>query len=152
MVTGVKGFSENIGADGIIDRYLEHSRLFVFSAKGKMKTFIGSADWMPRNLDHRVEVVAPVLDPEMKADVMRTIKAGLDDNSNAFIVDGSGKERVLARDCCALPFAGKALFTIYRNGKIMKKQDIRGDRHRQQCRKASYKDRRPAGDGCFRHP
>ena len=91
MVTGVKGFSENIGADGIIDRYLEHSRLFVFSAKGKMKTFIGSADWMPRNLDHRVEVVAPVLDPEMKADVMRTIKAGLDDNSNAFVVDGSGK-------------------------------------------------------------
>lgn len=91
MVTGRRGFSVNIQARGIIDRYLEHSRLFIFLAKGKMKTFLGSADWMPRNLDHRVEVVAPVTDPEMKADIFNTIEAGLRDNTNSFIVDGSGQ-------------------------------------------------------------
>lgn len=90
LVTGEKDYSTNIEADGIIDRYLEHSRLFVFHAKGKNKTFLGSSDWMPRNLDHRVEVVTPVLDEEIKADVLNTIQLGLADNTHAFVVDGSG--------------------------------------------------------------
>ena len=91
MVTGAKGYSDNIKADGIIDRYLEHSRLFVFHARGKNKTFLGSADWMPRNLDHRVEVITPVLDPDIKADVINTIRVGLMDNTHSFTVDGSGQ-------------------------------------------------------------
>lgn len=90
MVTGEKGYSTRIEADGIIDRYLEHSRLFVFCAGGKHKTFLGSADWMPRNLDHRVEVITPVLDAEIKADVLNTIEVGLRDNTHAFAVDGTG--------------------------------------------------------------
>ena len=52
--------------------------------------FIGSADWMPRNLDNRVEVVAPVLDPDIKADVINTIDLGLADNTHARVADGSG--------------------------------------------------------------
>lgn len=72
LITGVPGVSDTIRINGIIDRYLEHSRIFIFANGGDEKMFIGSADWMPRNLDNRVEVIAPVYDPEIKAD----LKAG----------------------------------------------------------------------------
>lgn len=117
MVTGRRGFSVNIQARGIIDRYLEHSRLFIFLAKGKMKTFLGSADWMPRNLDHRVEVVAPVTDPGMKADIFNTIEAGLRDNTNSFIVDGSGQNIRWTGDA-QQPFRSQErLYEHYKNTK-----------------------------------
>lgn len=90
LVTGVKGVSENIEASGIIDRYLEHSRLFHFHAGGREKVFIGSADWMPRNLDNRVEAVTPVFDEDVKKDVINTINFALADNTHARIVDGRG--------------------------------------------------------------
>lgn len=90
IVTDVKGTSENIKASGIIDRYLEHARLFHFHANGQDKVFLGSADWMPRNLDNRVEVITPVLDPEIKADVINTIESALADNVKARVVDGTG--------------------------------------------------------------
>ncbi len=66
LITGVPGVSDTIRINGIIDRYLEHSRIFIFANGGDEKMFIGSADWMPRNLDNRVEVIAPVYDPEIK--------------------------------------------------------------------------------------
>ena len=59
LITGVPGVSDTIRINGIIDRYLEHSRIFIFANGGDEKMFIGSADWMPRNLDNRVEVIAP---------------------------------------------------------------------------------------------
>ena len=90
LVPGVEGVSENIEASGIIDRYLEHSRLFHFHADGEEKVFLGSADWMPRNLDNRVEVVTPVFDPEVKEDVINTIEYALRDNRQARIIDGTG--------------------------------------------------------------
>ena len=71
LITGVPGVSDTIRINGIIDRYLEHSRIFIFANGGDEKMFIGSADWMPRNLDNRVEVIAPVYDPEIKADLKR---------------------------------------------------------------------------------
>lgn len=73
LITGVPGVSDTIRINGIIDRYLEHSRIFIFANGGDEKMFIGSADWMPRNLDNRVEVIAPVYDPEIKADLKRVI-------------------------------------------------------------------------------
>ena len=66
LVTGIPGVSSNIRIHGIIDRYLEHSRIFVFAAGGEEKVFIGSADWWPRNLDNRGEVITPVYDPAIK--------------------------------------------------------------------------------------
>ena len=60
---GVKGVSENIRVTSIVGRFLEHSRIFFFGNGGKPRVFLGSADWMPRNLFRRVEVVFPVLDP-----------------------------------------------------------------------------------------
>lgn len=89
IITGREGWSENIRGAGIIDRYLEHSRIFIFCAGGEHKTFMGSADWMPRNLDHRVEVVTPVYDATIKGDLYNVVQAGLADNTHARIVDGS---------------------------------------------------------------
>lgn len=90
LVTGIPGVSDTIRICGIIDRYLEHSRIFIFAAGGEEKCFIGSADWMPRNLDNRVEVVTPVYDPAIKADLARVIDYGLRDTMQGRIVDGRG--------------------------------------------------------------
>lgn len=91
LVTGKPELSENIHAVGIIDRYLEHSRILIFCNEGNPKYFIGSADWMPRNLLNRIEVMAPVYDEDMKKDLMRTVEYGLRDTTNGRVVDGSGE-------------------------------------------------------------
>ena len=90
LVTGVPGLSDNIRCVGIIDRYLEHSRIIIFCNGGNNKFLIGSADWMPRNLLSRVEVYTSVYDPDMRRDLMRTVDFGLRDTANGRIVDGSG--------------------------------------------------------------
>ena len=90
LVPGIAKISENIRCVGIIDRYLEHSRILIFADGGKPRYFIGSADWMPRNLINRIEVLAPVYDEEMQADLMRTVAYGMRDTSNGRIVDGKG--------------------------------------------------------------
>ena len=76
---------------GIIDRFLEHSRIFIFTAGNEERVFIGSADWMTRNLDNRVEVVTPIYDPEIKAEMKRIVDYGLRDNMQGRIVDGRGE-------------------------------------------------------------
>ena len=93
LVTGIPGVSDTMRICGIIDRYLEHSRIFIFAAGGEEKCFIGSADWMPRNLDNRVEVVTPVYDPAIKADLSRVIDYGLRDNMQGRVVDGKGENK-----------------------------------------------------------
>lgn len=93
LITGVPGVSDTIRINGIIDRYLEHSRIFIFANGGDEKMFIGSADWMPRNLDNRVEVIAPVYDPEIKADLKRVVEYGLKDTLQGRVVDGIGENR-----------------------------------------------------------
>ena len=98
LVTGISGVSDTIRICGIIDRYLEHSRIFIFAAGGEEKCFIGSADWMPRNLDNRVEVVTPVYDPAIKADLSRVIDYGLHDNMQGRVVDGKGENKPWTTD------------------------------------------------------
>ena len=90
LVLGIKGLSENIRCVGIIDRYLEHSRILIFANGGKPRYFLGSADWMPRNLLNRIEVLTPVYDEELQADLMRTISYGMRDTTNGRFVDGKG--------------------------------------------------------------
>ncbi|MBP7767580.1 MAG: RNA degradosome polyphosphate kinase [Prevotella sp.] len=82
----------NIRCVGIIDRYLEHSRILIFCNGGKNRYFLGSADWMPRNLMTRIEVMTPVHDEDLKRDLMRTIDFGLRDNTNGHIIDGNGTD------------------------------------------------------------
>lgn len=90
LVTGIPGKSENIRIVGIIDRYLEHSRIFEFCAAGEKKMFLGSADWMPRNLNNRVEVITPVYDPVIKTDLACVLDYAFADNTQGCLVDGSG--------------------------------------------------------------
>lgn len=94
LVPGIEGMSSNIRIVGIIDRYLEHSRILIFCNNDKPRYFIGSADWMPRNLVNRIEVMSPVYDEDMKRDLMRTIDFGLNDTTNGRIVDGFGTNEI----------------------------------------------------------
>ena len=96
VVPGIKDVSENIRIVGIIDRYLEHSRILIFCNNDKPRYFIGSADWMPRNLVNRIEVLTPVYDEDRKKDLMRTIDFGLRDTTNGRIVDGKGTNEIQA--------------------------------------------------------
>lgn len=84
----------NMRIVGIIDRYLEHSRILIFCNGGAPRYFIGSADWMPRNLINRIEVMTPVYDPLMQKDLMRTVDFGLADTTNGRLVDGNGTDSI----------------------------------------------------------
>ena len=94
IISGQRGFSENIRICGIIDRYLDHSRILIFANGGQERVFLGSADWMPRNLDHRVEVLAPVYDPVIHDELRRIVDSALADTVQARVVDGSGDNRI----------------------------------------------------------
>ena len=87
LLPGVKGISENIQGISIVDRYLEHPRVFVFYNRGKPKYFIGSADLMTRNLDYRVEVLCPVLDRDAQKLIQDTLDQQWHDNIKARILD-----------------------------------------------------------------
>jgi polyphosphate kinase len=76
---GLKGISDNIRVLSVIGRFLEHSRLFWFDNGGERELFLGSADWMPRNLDRRVEAVVPVLDPDQRQQLQWCYQLYLDD-------------------------------------------------------------------------
>ena len=89
LIPGIEGQSENIEIISIIDRFLEHGRVFIFGNDGDPLYFIGSADWMKRNLNHRIEVVTPVLDETIKARLRQIIDIQLKDNSKARILDAS---------------------------------------------------------------
>jgi len=91
IVNDDKEKCDNLLTLGIIDRYLEHSRILIFANGGDEKYYIGSADWMQRNLDSRVEVYVPVYDPELQKQLKTVIEYGLKDNVKARIVDGSGR-------------------------------------------------------------
>ena len=85
LIPGIKGMSENIEAISVVDKFLEHPRLFIFGTDENAKIFIGSADFMPRNLDRRVEVTTPVYDPAIKQELIDTFNIGWNDNVKARI-------------------------------------------------------------------
>jgi len=87
LVPGVPGMSENIHARRIVDRYLEHGRLFWFNNNGKDELYAGSADWMNRNIYRRVEVCFPVYDETIKKELKEMIAVQLEDNLQAVIID-----------------------------------------------------------------
>jgi polyphosphate kinase len=114
LVTGVKHLSDHIEAYGIIDRYLEHSRILIFANGGEEKYYIGSADWMDRNLNNRVEVYAPVYDVELQQHLKTAVEYGLRDNVKARIVDGTGKNNL--REQVDAPFRSQEeLYKYYQN-------------------------------------
>ncbi|MEM7512391.1 MAG: polyphosphate kinase 1, partial [Bacteroidota bacterium] len=84
---GVKGMSENITITRIVDRYLEHARIFHFHNDGDSEMYIGSADWMDRNLNRRVEVVFPIYHKEAKEQIMHIVNLQFQDNVKAVRLD-----------------------------------------------------------------
>lgn len=87
LVPGVKDLSENISIKRIVDRYLEHGRVFIFGNNGNPEIFMGSADWMNRNIYHRIEVCFPVYDATIKQQITNLINLQLSDNVQAVELD-----------------------------------------------------------------
>ncbi len=88
---GVPGVSENIKVVSVVGRFLEHSRIYSFERDGEERVYIGSADLMPRNLYNRVELVAPVEDPRLRAELLDVLDRGLADNTNAWTLGADGE-------------------------------------------------------------
>ena len=87
---GVPGISENIRVVSIVGRLLEHSRVYAFERDGECTIYISSADLMPRNLDHRVELAVPVESPELRAELLDTLERAFADNQSSWELDGEG--------------------------------------------------------------
>jgi polyphosphate kinase len=101
---GLAGVSDNIRVCSVIGRFLEHSRLFWFANGGDDEIYIGSADWMARNLDRRVEAVTPIEDPQLHQQLLRLIDTYLQDNCTAWDMqpDGSFIQRIPEDDSFAV--------------------------------------------------
>ena len=113
---GVEGLSENIQVCSIVDRFLEHARIFHFHAGGESKVFISSADWMGRNLNRRVELMVPVRDPDCKSAILDVLEASFRDNIKSHYLNDKGEygqRRELVKEMSAsLPFRSQQ--EIYR--------------------------------------
>jgi polyphosphate kinase len=90
---GVPGVSENIRVVSLLGRFLEHARIYSFERGGEARCFIGSADLMPRNLDHRVEALAPVEDAQLLAQVRDVLERCFADNTHAWGLEADGTWR-----------------------------------------------------------
>ena len=94
LKTGIPGISENIHVRSIVGTFLEHSRIFYFGNGGNEEVYMASADWMPRNLDKRVEILFPVEDERLKAEVINVLNIQLADTLKAHILVGDQYEKV----------------------------------------------------------
>jgi polyphosphate kinase len=83
LVPGVPGQSENITQRSLMDRYLEHARVYVFGNGGDERVYLASSDWMVRNLDRRVEVAFPILDPALRAELRQLLDLQRADNTKS---------------------------------------------------------------------
>lgn len=90
LKVGIPGVSENISVRSIVGTFLEHSRIFYFENAGKSEVYCGSADWMPRNLERRVEILFPVEDPKLKEKVLHILDVQLRDTVKAHLLQPDG--------------------------------------------------------------
>lgn len=90
LKVGIPGVSENINVRSIVGNFLEHSRIFYFCNDGDAELYMGSADWMQRNLDRRVEIIFPVLDEDIREKVMHILEVELLDNVKARVLEQGG--------------------------------------------------------------
>ena len=91
LKTGIPGVSDNITVRSIVGMFLEHSRIFYFHNDGNEEVYMGSADWMPRNLDKRVEILFPVEDENLKNEVIHILQVQLEDNMKAQMMNEKGE-------------------------------------------------------------
>jgi polyphosphate kinase len=104
LVPSVPGQSENIRVISVIDRYLEHSRVYYFSNGGAEELYLSSADLMPRNLERRVEMMFPVQDDKLRAELVDSLNAYFRDNRQARALDSGGVWKRLEPEPGETPF------------------------------------------------
>jgi polyphosphate kinase len=90
-IPGVAGMSENISISRIVDRYLEHGRVFIFHNDGQEEIFLGSSDWMNRNIYRRIEVCFPLYDAGLRSEICQLIRLQLGDNVAATPIDAANE-------------------------------------------------------------
>lgn len=130
---GVRGLSENITVSSVIDRYLEHARIYLFHHGGEEQVYIASADWMPRNLDRRIELMVPVDDPRGAARLTHILRTCLDDTAQAWEMRPDG--RYVRRR----PTGGKAL----RSQREFQREAERAARAAREARRGEFVPHRP---------
>jgi polyphosphate kinase len=110
LMTGDRPAARNIRVVSIVDRYLEHARLFYFHQGGDPEVFISSADWMGRNLDRRVELLVPIADRAIGRRVIRILEACFRDNTQAFLIQPDGTSSRLRPAKGEKPFRAQQFF------------------------------------------
>lgn len=111
LVPGIPGISDNIEAFSIVDKFLEHARVYVFCNSGQREFYISSADWMQRNLDYRIEVTTPVLDPDIQREIWDLLQIQLKDNTKARLISADNVNQYRKTDS-DVPV--RSQFEIYR--------------------------------------
>ena len=115
---GVPGLSERIRVLSIIDRYLEHARIFYFQNAGEPEYLLASADWMPRNLDRRVEIAFPVLDPKLQAQLHEILDIQLADTAKARVILPDGSSRRIQSEGAVLLRSQERLYEFTSRGVV----------------------------------
>ena len=130
LKAGIAGLSENIAVRSIVGNFLEHIRIFYFENDEAPEVYMGSADWMPRNLDRRVEIVFPVLDEKLKEKAIHILQVQLDDNVKAHVLQPDGSyakidRRGKALVCAQERFCEEALEAVRRQDAMEEPEDRR---------------------------
>ncbi|KAA5536477.1 polyphosphate kinase 1 [Taibaiella lutea] len=112
---GVKDLSENITVRRIVDRYLEHPRIFVFHNNGNQKTFLGSADWMNRNIYRRIEVCFPLYDNKLKQQIWKLLEMQWQDTAAAVSIDENARNIPLVAGNAPLISSQETIFNFFQN-------------------------------------
>jgi polyphosphate kinase len=116
LVPGVPGQNEHIEIISIVGRFLEHERVIIFNNNGDQQIYISSADWMTRNLDKRIEVTAPILEDDIKAEIRNAFELQWKDNVKARIIDADLRNKYVKPAPGEKSIsAQEALYTYYLN-------------------------------------
>lgn len=121
LVPGYLGFSENIEVISIVDRFLEHARIYIFHNNGAEKIYLSSADWMSRNLYYRIECATPIYDPQLKQELKDFLNIQFQDNVKARIIDAA-QSNVYKKDGLEPKQSQYLLYEYYKN-KLLPKID-----------------------------
>ena len=122
LVPGIKGFSENIEVISIVDRFLEHTRIYKFHHGGRDKIYLSSADWMTRNLYYRIECAFPLYDQAVKDEINDFLDIQLKDNVKARIVDAGHNNHYKMGEKGKQFRSQKMLYQYYQN-KLLRKRN-----------------------------
>ncbi|GJM32803.1 MAG: polyphosphate kinase [Saprospiraceae bacterium] len=119
LIPGVKGQSENIEITSIVDRFLEHARVYIFGNDGKEKIYTASADWMSRNLHRRIEVAIPIYDEDLHQELRHIINLQLADNTKARVINATQSNHYVSTPNGAKPYRSQMDIYAFLKKKVM---------------------------------